>query len=276
MKYAGFDVSFFCWRGFHSTGNMSYNGGGTGAISAMLTAIYYHCKYFGISSPIFAFDSRKNYRKKILPGYKDRPPANEKEMEDRKEIFKQIRDLRTFILPTLGFKNIFQQTGLEADDILARLVRDNPGEFIVLTGDEDLLQLVDDCTWFSPIKKVLINETAFRKKYGIAPRDWRLVKQIAGCTSDKVKGIHMVGEKTVLKYLNGTLNKNNWIYPVILEEKEAVMQKNAILVNLPFPKTKSMEIQKDEFSREGFEAICDIFGLNRLAQKADEWQELFK
>lgn len=276
MKYAGFDVSFFCWRGFHATGNMSYNGGGTGAISSMLTAIYYHCNYFGISSPVFAFDSRKSYRKKIQPGYKDRPPTTEKEAEDRKEIFKQIRDLRTFILPTLGFKNIFQQTGLEADDILARLVRDNPHQFIILTGDEDLLQLTDECTWYSPQSKIMINEKAFRKKYGIVPRDWRLVKQIAGCNSDKVKGIHMVGEKTVIKYLNGTLNEKNFIYPIIRDEKEAVMQRNAILVNLPFPKTKSMEIQQDEFSREGFEAVCELFGLNSLLKRADEWERLFR
>jgi len=110
MRYLGFDVNYFAFRGFHSTGSMSYQGIGTGVISSVLTAIYTHCKYFGVSAPIFAFDSRKNYRKQILPSYKDRPPANEKDKEDRKEVYKQITALRNFVLPTIGFNNIFQLT----------------------------------------------------------------------------------------------------------------------------------------------------------------------
>jgi len=276
MKYLAFDTNFFCWRGFHSTGNMQYNGVGTGAIQSFLTAIYFHCKKFGISSPLFCFDSRKNYRKEIFPGYKNRPPASHKEKLERIEIVKQISTIRTLVLPTMGFKNIYQQTGIEADDIMARLVRDNPHQVIVLTGDEDLLQLVDQCTWYSPMTKTLMNEKTFRKKYGIAPRDWRIVKALAGCSSDKIPGISMVGEKTVLKYLNGTLNKDTIVSMVIEDEKRAMKKKNGILVNLPFPKTQSVEIQGDEFSPEGFGAICDLFGLEKLAEKVDDWGMMFR
>ena len=275
-KYLAFDVNFFCWRGFHATGNMSFNGGGTGAITSMLTAIYYHCKHFGISAPLFCFDSRKNYRKEIYPGYKDRPAKTVKELEDRREIFKQIIILRNTILPTMGFKNIFQQTGIEADDIMAKIVRDNPHKVIVLTADEDLLQLVDECTWYSPTTKTLMNETTFKRKYGISPRDWKTVKALAGCTSDKIKGISMIGEKTIIKYLTGELKETSIAYMCIEDEKRAMKKKNGILVNLPFPRTVSVEIQQDEFSREGFQGICDIYGLNRLAEKVDEWELLFK
>ena len=276
MRYLGFDVSHFAYRGFHATGNMRYNNVGTGAISSILTAIYYHCKQFGISSPIFAFDSRKSFRKDICPTYKDRPPKDDKEKEDRIEVYRQIKDLRSFILPTIGFNNIIQQTGVEADDLLARLVRDNPHQFIVLTGDEDLLQLVDECTWYSPNTKTLMNEKTFRKKYGIAPRDWRFVKQIAGCNSDKVKGVYMVGPATAIKYLNGTLSQHTVAYQAIEGEKRQLRRKNGILVNLPFPKTKSIEIQKDNFSREGFEAVCLLYGLDRLYKNADDWELMFR
>ena len=275
-KHLGFDVNFFAWRGFHATGNMSFNGGGTGAITSLLTAIYFHCNHFGVNSPLFAFDSRKSYRKKIFPGYKNRPPKDDKDIEQRKEIWKQIITIRNIILPTIGFSNIYQQTGIEADDILARLVRDNPHKLIVMTADEDLLQLVDECTWYSPATKTLMNEVTFRKKYGIAPRDWRLVKAIAGCTSDKIKGCAGVGEATAIKFLNGTLGKSTIAYQVIEAEKREMRRKNGILVNLPFPKTESVEIRENQFSREGFEAICELYGMDRLLQKADDWERLFK
>ena len=275
MKHLGFDCSYFCWRGFHGAGNMRHDGMGTGAISSVLTSIFYHSKQFGLSSPLFTFDSRRNFRKAIDPGYKLRIPKDDKEKEDRLEIFKQIKALRKDILPTIGFKNIYQQTGLEADDIMARLVRDNPNEIILLTADEDLLQVVDDCSWYSPHTKVLMNEKRFTNKYNILPRDWRVVKQLVGCSSDKVKGIHMVGEKTAIKYLNGTLNKKTVAYQIIDAEKRDMRRKNGILVNLPHPKTSSEIIRENEFSPEGFLLVCEIYGLNRLASKVDEWRMLF-
>lgn len=275
MKYLGFDCNFFCWRGFHSTGTMRYKGEGTGAIMSLLTAIYFNCRQFGLSSPVFAFDSRRNFRKDDFPGYKDRPPKSASDIEDRKEIWKQITMLRTTILPTIGFKNVFQQTGIEADDILAMLVRSNPKQFVVLSADEDLLQLTDDCTWYSPASKTMINDKEFRKKYGIPPRDWRLVKQIAGCTSDKIPGCKGVGETYALQYIRGELKQESKAYQTIKEGQE-IITRNRRLVSLPHRKTKPIEIVPDEFSVDGFLAICDLYGFERLAGQVDEWEMMFK
>lgn len=274
MKYLGFDCNFFCWRGFHSTGTMRFKGEGTGAIMSLLSAIFYNSKYFGLNRPVFAFDSRKNFRKEVFPGYKDREPKDQSGKDDRKEIFRQITLLRTTILPTIGFKNIFQQTGIEADDILAILVRNNPGQFVILSGDEDLLQLTDDCSWYSPASKTLINEKEFRKKYGIAPRDWRLVKQIAGCTSDKIPGCKGVGEKYAIQYIKGELKETSKAFQSIQEGKETIAF-NRRLVAIPHRKTKPIEIMEDEFSRDGFLAICDLYGFERLASQVDEWEGMF-
>jgi 5'-3' exonuclease len=276
MKYLAFDANFFCWRGFHSSGNMKYNGVETGAIQSFITAIYHHCKMFSISKPLFCFDSRKNYRKKIFPGYKDRPPANKQAELERIEIYKQITAIRKTILPDIGFKNIYQQTGIEADDIMAKLVRDNPHQIIVLTGDEDLLQLVDECNWYSPATKTLIDEKTFKEKYGISPEKWKIVKALAGCSSDKIPGIRGVGEKTILKYLTGQLGKNTIIYSNIEKYQLSIKQTNSILVDLPFPKTQSVTIQDDKFDPEGFGDVCERFGLKKLKNKVEEWEMMFK
>lgn len=86
----------------------------------------------------------------------------------------------------------------------------------------------------------------------------------------------MVGPATAIKYLNGTLSPHTVAYQAIEGEKREMRRRNSILVNLPFPKTKSMVIQQDEFSREGFEGVCEIYGLNRLLRMADDWEILFK
>lgn len=273
MKYLGIDSNYLCWRGFHAIGNMAYNGQGTGVIQNFLTTLLFHAKHFGLSKPIFAFDSRKNIRKKILPGYKDRSSSIAD--DDRKQVGEQITLLRKEILPSIGFKNIFMQTGMEADDILARLVRDNPNKFIIVTADEDMLQLVDQCIWYSPATKRTMNERTFREKYGIAPRDWRMVKAIGGCSSDKVPGVPGVGEKTALKYLTGSLKKETIAHMVIEDSKKEIRLYGRV-VNLPHPRTEPVVIQEDSFNSSGLLAICDLYGLDRIAEKVGEWELTFR
>ncbi len=277
MKYLGIDVNYICWRGFHSTRGMSYNNEGTGSIHSFLTSILYYSRKFATDAPVFAFDSRKSHRKRHFKGYKDRvSKATPKEKEERAEVSRQIEICRKIVIPTLGFNNSFMQTGLEGDDILGRLVRDNPHKFVIITGDEDLLQLTDECTWHSPGTKKTINEKAFRRLYDIPPREWRTVKQIAGCNSDTVPGVHMVGNATAVKYLNGTLGKSTIAYQVISAEKRKMRRQNGILVNLPHPKTKPMELVDDKFDPNGFLAVCDLYGFDRMAKQVNDFAEMFR
>lgn len=276
MKYLGIDSNYLCWRGFHATGTMSYDGQGTGVIQNFLSAILYHSRHFGISRPVFAFDSKKNIRKKILPNYKSRNNnLTDDEKKDRDEVIRQITLIKNEILPAIGFKNIFQQSGLEADDILARLVRDNPNQFIIVTADEDLLQLVDQCIWYSPATKKTMNERSFRKKYNIAPGDWKRVKAIAGCSSDNVPGVPGVGEVTALKYITGQLKKESIAYMVIEDSRKEIRTYGRV-VNLPHPRTESVCIREDSFNPDGLLAICDLYGLKAIADKIGEWELTFR
>lgn len=277
MKYLAFDSNYFCWRAHHSTGAMSFAGAGTGVIYGFLSQLYILSKTFDSSNPLFFWDSRKSHRKRTFPGYKDRGEQTEEEKEDRLEAMRQMEVLRSEILPLLGFRNIFIQTGLEADDLIARFVRDNPQTTIVLTNDDDLLQLVDDCTMYSPSRKTSYNNKSFIKEYGIPPREWRRVKQIAGCTSDKVPGVEGIGNVFALQYIKKEMKKDSKRYNnIISKESRKMIKRNRLLVNLPHPKTKGIELQKEKFNLEGFLAVCALYGLNKLEEQAGDWENLFR
>lgn len=255
---------------------MSYQGQPTGVIYGFLSQILIHCRQFGLKQPIFAWDSKKRFRSRHYAGYKvrdftDKTPEEQKAYNGAVE---QINILRKEILPVIGFNNSFIQTGIEADDIIAIFVQDNPQKSVVLTNDDDLLQLVRYCVWCSPQRKLTVNHSSFVTQYGIEPEQWANVKQIAGCTSDKVPGVKGIGEVYALQYIKNEMKIGSKRYNSI-EQGKRIIKRNKILVTLPYPKTKKIKVKKDSFNINGFLAVCDMYGLNKLAEQAGEWENHF-
>jgi len=98
----------------------------------------------------------------------------------------------------------------EADDVLATLAsraRDEARDVIVVTGDRDCFQLVED-----PYVRVLYNrrgvsdyslydEAGIIERTGIEPARYALLAALRGDTSDNLPGVPGVGEKTAAKLL---------------------------------------------------------------------------
>ena len=117
-------------------------------------------------------------------------------------------------LAAMGIRTL-ELEGYEADDLqgtLAQLTRTHPDlEAYVLSGDRDLLQLIDD-----RIRVLLIGnkETTcystelFTEKYGFAPKGLIEAKALMGDSSDNIPGVAGVGEKTAYKLIGdfGTLD----------------------------------------------------------------------
>ena len=135
-----------------------------------------------------------------------RPDLTEWEKEEWEIAFDQFKQLRKRILPRIGFNNNHLQTGYEADDLIAKYVKDNAEELVIASADNDLLQLLYFADFLNLSKNKLITSKSFFSEYGILPAQWGMVKQIAGCSSDNVKGIQGVGEITAIKYLKGELS----------------------------------------------------------------------
>jgi DNA polymerase-1 len=99
----------------------------------------------------------------------------------------------------------------EADDVLGTLasrLRDRGDDVVIVTGDRDTYQLVED-----PHVKVLYNrrgvtdyvlydEAGIAERTGVTPVNYPLLAAIRGDPSDNLPGVPGVGEKTAAKLIN--------------------------------------------------------------------------
>ncbi len=113
------------------------------------------------------------------------------------------RVLATYRIP------IVEMEGQEADDVIATLARqaEEAGEqTIVVTGDLDLLQVVDDRTTVLTTRRGITelgryDAAAVRERFGLEPSQLPDYRGLKGDPSDNLPGIPGVGEKTASKLL---------------------------------------------------------------------------
>lgn len=243
------DSNGLAYRALYSMEGLSYGGRQTGVIYGFLKEILSLSEKFNTNQFIFCWDSRQSYRKLIDPEYKagrDNIPEDQKQM--LAQAHTQFDELRNEILPAMGFRRVYLQSGYESDDLIAWLTYRRPDHYIVATGDDDLLQLLvnqetHSVQIYSLQKKSITTEKDFIAKYGIKPTDWSRVKAIGGCTSDNVKGIPGVGPESAIKYINGVL-KDGKIKDRI-EDGEMIEERCMDLVHLPFNGDRPITIAED-------------------------------
>lgn len=129
---------------------------------------------------------------------------------------------------------IAEKVGYEADDLIATFARRaeklHPDvEVIVVTGDLDTLQLVDDKIKVFALRKgmgdsVLYDEKAIFERYGLKPEQMIDYKGLRGDPSDNLPGVKGVGEKTATELLKKYKTVEN-IYRKLPEIKEGIRRK---------------------------------------------------
>lgn len=155
------------------------------------------------------FDTGKTFRDEIYPEYK---ATRAKMPEDLRPQIERIRELvDTFNIPRL------EMEGYEADDVLGSLARWAGEEGVmvkIITGDKDLLQLVNERTIVNlPGRSLSDAKDYFRedvkKKMGVWPEQVIDLKALMGDRSDNIPGVYGVGEKTATSLLEeyGTLDE---------------------------------------------------------------------
>ena len=120
----------------------------------------------------------------------------------------QLQRLRD-LLKNSGLTYV-EQSGFEADDLIGTLVHQTWAKTLdcyILTGDMDLLQLVNDSVRVlmpqrgaAPMK--VMDEAAVKEKYDILPSQVIDYKALRGDSSDNIPGVRGIGEKSAVKLLS--------------------------------------------------------------------------
>ena len=145
---------------------------------------------------------------------------------------------------------VLELPGYEADDIIATLAtagRDRGDDVLVVTGDRDSYQLVED-----PHVRVLYNkrgvsdyalydEAGIAERTGVRPSDYLEYAALRGDPSDNLPGVPGVGEKTAAKLINtygdldGIFANLEELTPKLrqnLGEHETQVRANAVVMKL--------------------------------------------
>jgi len=147
------------------------------------------------------FDTGKTFRDDLFPDYK---ATREKMPDDLRVQIEKIRNLvDTFNIPRA------EMEGYEADDVLGSLANwavDQGLAVKIITGDKDLLQLVNDRITVSLPGKTLSDARDYfrddvKESMGVWPEQVVDFKAIIGDRSDNIPGVYGVGKKTAVKLL---------------------------------------------------------------------------
>jgi DNA polymerase-1 len=218
------DANALIHRFFHAmpplTDSQGNPSGALYGLSAVLLKIFREQKPDYIAA---AFDTpEKTFREEEYEDYKiHRPPAA------NELIYQIINAQKTFEAFNIL---IFAVPGFEADDIIGTLAekfkRIPDLKIIILSGDNDTLQLVDDEKIVAQIIKTGITNTIFydekavAEKYGLKPHLLPDYKGFVGDQSDNIPGIKGVGPKTATALLEKFGNiENVFLNLEIIDEK---------------------------------------------------------
>jgi DNA polymerase-1 len=165
-------------------------------------------KYVEEENPTFigvAFDMKaKTFRHNMCEDYKATRKGMPDDLARQLPLVKDVlRAMRVAIL---------EKEGLEADDIIgiySKVAEDAGMDVSILTGDRDALQLVSrKTTVIIPTTSKGKTETtkytpeAVEEKYGgLKPADLIEVKALMGDSSDNIKGVPGIGEKTAVELI---------------------------------------------------------------------------
>lgn len=202
------DAHALIHRAYHALPPMSTRGGQpTGAVYGFTATLL---KVFSGLKPthvVAAFDMPgPTFRHKLDPNYKAHRQKVDQELIDQ---FAPVRDVvEAFNIP------IIDKAGFEADDIIGTLTQQLNSEMakVIVTGDMDVLQLVDENTSVFTLKRgladtVLYDQALVREKYGFGPELLADYKGLCGDPSDNIPGVAGIGEKTAQELVGkyGTL-----------------------------------------------------------------------
>ena len=197
------DGSSLIFRAFFALPNLSNNDGVmTNGVYGFLTMYRNAFDKYKPDYVLVAFDrSSKTFRNDEYKDYKANRDKTPNELSYQFGILKDVLD-------SMGVKYT-DLDGFEADDIVgtyARMAKEAGDRAVLITGDRDYLQLVDDDILVYLTKKGVSDTVEYtvekiEKEYGITPKQLIDVKGLMGDKSDNIPGVDGIGEKRALDFI---------------------------------------------------------------------------
>ena len=162
---------------------------------------------------LVAFDApARTFRHEEYKEYKAHRKAAPDELKSQGPLAREVVD--AFNVPKLEVE------GYEADDIVGTVAREAESEgydVVIVTGDLDELQLVDDkvkvmTTVKGVTETVVYDEKAVEDRYGLKPEQLVDYKALKGDPSDNIPGVPGIGDKTAAKLIQEYGTLENLLY----------------------------------------------------------------
>lgn len=146
-----------------------------------------------------AFDTKeKNFRHHLYSEYKAHRPPPPEDLIPQFALIHRLVDALSI--------NRLIKVGYEADDLLgsaAKIAKKSGKQVVIVTGDKDLMQLVDDRVFLLDELRAtktgaeeIVDAEGVEQKFGVPPKYVADVLALAGDTSDNVPGVKGIGGKT--------------------------------------------------------------------------------
>jgi len=225
------------------------------------------------------FDTPKpTFRKKLFTSYQSQRPETAKELSGQFEKARKV--LKAFNIP------LYEADGFEGDDVIGTLASQagkETNEVVIVSGDRDILQLVDEkVKVYLPVAGLanakLMGIEEVIEKMGVKPNQIDDYKALVGDPADNYKGVSGVGPKTAIsllskyKSLKGIYENLKKITPQLREKLEkgrtdsqlskklATIVKDAP-VKLNLENCRKWEVDRDEvlklFAEFGFKTLTE-------------------
>lgn len=195
-------------RAYHAMPDLTnYKGEHIGALHGMVSMLLRIIQDLKPTHIVFCFDEKgENFRHNIFRGYQSARPMPVDGLQEQLDRAKDL--IEAFNIPCFSLR------GFEADDVIGTIAEKAVtgekkfDEIVIVTGDRDLLQLVDDTRHISlymPVKGLsdakLYHEKEVFERMGVQPNQIVSLKALIGDGSDNYNGVPGIGPKTAEKLL---------------------------------------------------------------------------
>ena len=265
-KIAILDVYSLLYRAFFAIPLLSYNNTPINAVFGFIKILLKIYKDFKVDYLISCIDKGRSGRSVVYSQYKS-------QRKQTTDLFKQQIPIIYEFYNSSDLK-LFYKEGFEADDVINTILnylvnkKINENHFVfIITGDNDLLQLIDKNIYVITLKKgiseyIVYDKQKFYQEFGFDSKFYLLYKVLVGDSSDNVKGLQGIGPKKAKNFITTYLQENNFNIQDFSNFDESLIDTiSNLLLNLyklNLSKEKIKEVLKTNYDLMKLKIISDL------------------